>query len=177
MNRTLLIKIHFINPRKIDEETKNKHDLKWFTGWLSGHVGIEYSFNRILDFVSQGSFHWIAQRKKHHSQFNIRTRTEFLGLFGQDHENTHGITITIPVSFSRQQKLATTARKYVYKSPYDYAFVGMRCASATYEILARAGILKPFSLNATAFLFPSPLFLKIYLLRIAHKKHWKAEKF
>ena len=41
----------------------------------------------------------------------------------------------------QKQILDSLAQQYTGKSPYDYAFLGMRCASATYDVLQAAGIV------------------------------------
>jgi len=52
------------------------------------------------------------------------------------------ITFLIPITEEQYFKLRTILLAYIDESPYDYAFFGMRCASATYEVLSQIGLFE-----------------------------------
>ena len=68
--------------------------------------------------------------------------------------------------------LNSISSRYIAQSPYDYAFIGMRCASASYEILMQAGLTP----NHTRIRYCSKYFypkrLRKYLLKKARLNHW-----
>lgn len=162
-NSPLSIKVLFLHRPSLRVLSQKAPELKWFSGLFSGHVGIEFRPGRVVDFVSYGRFRGLPNNKKPHSRFVIRTRQEFETLFGTGPRVPRLSIITIPVSENQQNSLEKVISTYTRKSPYDYAFGGMRCASATYEILARAGILRSRSLRFIAFRIFTPGILKRYL--------------
>lgn len=64
-------------------------------------------------------------------------------------------------------------KKYLEKSPYDYAFFGMRCASAAYDVLGQLEIVKPHSNFSTVCKNFYPKKLRKKLLRLAKHNSWK----
>jgi len=165
-NYPLSIKVLFLHKSSLRAHTQKAPEMKWFSGLFSGHVGIEFQPGRVVDFVSYGRFRWFPDNKKPHSRFMIRTRREFASLFGTVPRAPHISVITIPVSENQQKALEGIIDAYTRQPPYDYAFLGMRCASATYELLARAGILRYRSLRFIALRIFTPGILKRYLRKI-----------
>jgi hypothetical protein len=52
-------------------------------------------------------------------------------------------TFLVPLTDGQYHKLKTILLEYIADPPYDYAFFGMRCASATYDVLSQVGLFEP----------------------------------
>ncbi|MFW6352576.1 MAG: hypothetical protein ACOC2E_09315 [Bacteroidota bacterium] len=157
------VKVLFLGRPSCRALKQKSPELKWFSGIFSGHVGIEFQPGRVVDFVSFGRFHWLPKDENPHSKFVIRSLREFKTLFGTEAQAPKMTVVTIPISDEQQKDLAAIIDTYTRQTPYDYAFLGMRCASATYDMLSRAGILPTRSRLWMIFRFFSPGLLKRYL--------------
>ena len=83
--------------------------------------------------------------------------------------------ITIPVSAEQKRKIDSMATTYLRKTPYDYAVAGMRCASASYEIMAKAGLFKEYG-SSTWWKIIMPRDLRTMLIKKARSpegKDWR----
>ena len=83
------------------------------------------------------------------SIWEIKERTRNVGkvIFPPHNYNEDDLNravITIPVTTEQKRKIDSMASAYLRKTPYDYAVAGMRCASASYDIMARAGLFKEY---------------------------------
>jgi hypothetical protein len=162
-----LIKVHFLygsRPLK-----KYKPDEKhWFGGIHGGHVSIEVD-NKVIGFepdVSK-SFHYVAHRKDFHSHFVVQDLADWV----KDTATLKYTSIILPLTGEQYTRLKEVQSKYISETPYDYAFLGMRCAASAYEVLSHEGIFKPrsnFSTVLTVF-YPKPLRRK--LMRWAKKQN------
>lgn len=169
---TLYIKLHFLYGSKPMKEYRDIEP-KWFGGKLGGHVGIEIDSNYIIDFVPEGKFHWFSRRKKYHSKFAVHTRASFWEIFGSDSSDVKRTTVVIPISTQQKEKLDSLAQAYTSQTPYDYAFVGMRCAAAAYDVLAEIGVVKKYSRRGTYVRNFYPKKLRTYIFRIARRNKWE----
>ncbi len=165
------VQVHFIHGSRPKKEFKNI-EKKWRGGILGGHVGLEIEPNRVLDFKSKGKFHWFAHRKNIHSQFSLKTQAEFWGYFGSDSSVLERTTVKIPISQKQKNALDSLAKSYIFQCPYDYAFLGMRCASASYDVLAEAGVFKKRSRFGVIFKNFYPKKLRKRVLRMARENGW-----
>lgn len=138
-------------------------EMKWFSGLFTGHVGIEFRPGKVIDFVSYGRFRLLPNNKNPHSRFTVRARKDFEALLGTGDHAPPLSSLTIPVSEDQLTALENIIDDYTRQPPYDYAFLGMRCASAAYEMLARAGILSHHSRFFLVFRLFTPGLLKQYL--------------
>ena len=143
----------------------------WFGGKMGGHVGIEVDSNKILNFVHQGTFHIVSSRKKN-GKYIITSRSQFNSILGGDSNKVKTITILVPVKAEQFQKLDSLSRAYLIESPYDYAFLGMRCAAASYEVLSQIGLLPHYSKSKTVLKIFYPKLLRKELLRKAQENGW-----
>jgi hypothetical protein len=84
--------------------------------------------------------------------------------------------IYIPIDSAQKATLHTIVQEYLAETPYDYAFLGMRCAAATDEILARIGVTKKRSRLGTIFHTFRPRTLRRRLFHKAEVYGWKVEK-
>jgi hypothetical protein len=171
---SIYIKVLFLygsKPKKEFKETESK----WFGGKWGGHVGIEFAPNEVIDFIPQGSFH-IVSKTERHSKFVIHTLEGFWSIFGGNTEGVKKATFLIPISKAQKAKMDTIVNIYTSETPYDYAFMGMRCAAATYDVLAQLGIVESFS-NAKIIqknFYPKKLRQRLFTM--AFKKNWVIER-
>jgi hypothetical protein len=172
---TSFVNVHFIHGSKPEKGFMNL-EKKWRGGIWGGHVGLEISPDKVIDFKPQGRFHWLLHRKKIHSQFSFHTQEGFWRYFGLAPETLERTTVAIPISPAQKKLLDSLATAYVDQSPYDYAFIGMRCASASYDILMQAGILKKHSWLRCGQQYFYPKKLRKRLLNMAAENDWKVVK-
>ncbi|TNE82168.1 MAG: hypothetical protein EP332_01375 [Bacteroidetes bacterium] len=166
------IKVHFLYG-SVPVDSFKEEEPEWFGGLLGGHVGIEIDTNRVLHFVPQGGLHIIGRVKKNFkSHFAQSDTTSFWGIFGTPADSVKRLSVEMKVSAKQKHDLDSIAIAYRSKVPYDYAFFGMRCASATYDVLSAAGILKYYhpKVNYPQHFYPA-LFRKKLLAR-AEDHQW-----
>lgn len=168
---TLYIKVHFLYGSKPRKEYKDTEQ-KWFGGKLGGHVGIEIDSNRIIDFVPAGKFHWFGHRKEKNGAFATHTIKSFWEIFGTDSGEVKKTTVVIPITSKQKMKLDSIYDAYTSESPYDYAFVGMRCAAAAYDILSQIDVVPKHSRPGTFLRNFYPKKLRKRLLRMATQNKW-----
>jgi hypothetical protein len=146
---------------------------KWFGGVLGGHVGIEGDSGRILNFLRQGKkVHWFAKKNNKHSIYKEHDVRSFYALFRSNPDSVKKAIIYIPVTRQQKQIFDSIAITYLQKTPYDYAFFGMRCGAAAYDILAQVGVLPRYSYGKTYKKIFYPKKLRKRLLKKAAKNNW-----
>ena len=165
------INVHFLYGSKPARAYKSV-ERKWFGGILGGHVGIEVENNKVFNFMKKGKVHWFSKRKTRNSRFAVHSNDEFWGIFRTPAAAVKKATITIPITQKQKLQLDSITRNYLNSTPYDYAFVGMRCGAATYEILAQLGIVKPYSFQRTYLKIFYPKKLRKRLLKKAESNQW-----
>jgi hypothetical protein len=84
-------------------------------------------------------------------------------------------TFEIPITNEQYNKLNLIINNYLVKTPYDYAFFGMRCTAAAYDVLSQIGIFKTKTRirNICSNFYPRLLRRKMF--RLAHQKQFKIE--
>ncbi|MCE3283597.1 MAG: hypothetical protein K0Q66_2334 [Chitinophagaceae bacterium] len=165
------IRVHFLygsRPLKAFRETEPR----WFGGILGGHAGIESVDNQVLNFIPHGRFHVVANKRKHGKYVVDSVRHFYSRLGGQHPDSAKKAIIVIPVTTQQKLRFDSIAAKYLDDAPYDYAFIGMRCGAATYEILAQLGIVERLSLLETVIAVPYPKKLRRQLLIEAAARGW-----
>ena len=118
-----------------------------------GHVTIEYAHDKALSFQPVhydgigGAGHIMPRsgNKNYNACFRIYSEKRAWNVLGNYYNNIDSLrraVFIIPITAAQQHKLDSLATAYTGKVPYDYAFFGMRCASASYQFLleARQGI-------------------------------------
>lgn len=165
------IKVHFLYGSRPAKGYKSSEP-KWFGGKPGGHVGIEIDSGLILNFIPQGEFHWIAQHKDRHSAFVLHDTTAFWEVLGGRSPEVKKASIVIPVSAAQKLLLDSLSEAYRRQTPYDYAFLGMRCGAAAYEVLSQAGIVDRHPTYKTAVRIFYPKLLRQQLLHMAASRHW-----
>jgi len=169
---TAFLRVHFLYGSKPKHAFKTTEH-KWFGGIHGGHVGIESETGEILNFLPSGGFHIIAKPDERHSRFAIHDHNSFYSMFGGD--SVKRSIVTIPITPKQKQLFDSIALVYLEQTPYDYAFIGMRCGSAAYEILAQLDIVKSYSENKTGRKIFYPKKLRKRLFRKAKSNGWKIE--
>lgn len=170
-NDSIFVKVHFLYGSKPKKEFRDV-EKKWFGGKLGGHVGIEVDSNKIIDFGPVGKFHYFSHKKDYHSQFFIHDTISFWEVFGGKSADFKKLTINIPVSVYQKMKLDSVAAVYCETPPYDYAFVGMRCGAAAYDVLSQLDLLKNYSNRKIIRKIFYPKKLRKLLLKKAHLNSW-----
>lgn len=145
---SLYIRVHFLHGSKPKKKFRYEED-RWFGGRLGGHAGVEIAKNKVLNFTPKARFHFFARRRIINSKYTEHDTISFYGILGGDPDSNKKTMITIPITALQKNMLDSLAIAYKEKCPYDYAFFGMRCGAAAYDVLARAGIVKKYSFGKT----------------------------
>ena len=153
--------------------------INWVAKLHGGHIGIEYAPDKVLSFspVSYGglaaSGHFLPHLKQRNfnSCFRTVTVTRMWNCLGNRYDNFDSLrraVFVIPVTAAQRKSLDSLVKGYCAKTPYDYAFFGMRCASSSYDVLQTAGILPKQDMTWYS-VFTTQQFR--YLLYLEYLKH------
>ncbi|MFN0031272.1 MAG: hypothetical protein ACKVOR_03835 [Flavobacteriales bacterium] len=171
---TTWVKVHFLygsKPLKQYSESESK----WFGGVLGGHVGIEIDSNSILNFVPNEGLHWFAHKKLFRSRFALHSFHGFYSMFSGSADSVKKAIVYVPLTTAQKLALDSISQAYLQQTPYDYAFVGMRCGAAAYHILAQLGILPEYSYRRTHLKIFYPRKLRTPLFKKARENNWFIE--
>ncbi len=169
---SVFIKVHFLYGSKPKRQFKDS-EKKWFGGKYGGHAGIETDSNKVLNFLPIGKFHYLAKKQNFHSHFAVHSLLDFWDILGNGVDEVKKTTILIPISNTQKIKLDSINKYYLENSPYNYAFIGMRCGSAVFDILGQLGILKKYSHKKLVLKIFYPKKLRKKLLKKAKEYNWK----
>ncbi len=167
---THLIKVHFYYGSKPKFKYR-KQEKKYFGGLHGGHVSMQVG-DTIFSFVFTGKAH-IFNHKKNKTGVWIN---ESLRQWVKDTVGGKYASITVPINDTQYHKLKLIQSNYCSKVPYDYAFLGMRCASSTYDVFAQMGFFKHRSRMSMVTEIFYPKILRKKFFKLAKKHHWKIEK-
>jgi hypothetical protein len=166
---TTLLCINFLygsKPAKGFKQTEEKR----FGGIKGGHVNITLD-GRVLDFVPNGRCHLFSRNKKPHGGFYINSQVWW------DTLTEKSAYIEVPVTRQQADSLNKIFEQFAAATPYDYAVFGHRCASATYHVLSRVGILKRKSTFGNVMGNFYPKLLRRKLFKWAAKRGYFVKKF
>jgi hypothetical protein len=155
-----------------------KTEHKWFGGIHGGHVALEIAPDSVLSFRNAKHPCHVFPQKRHNSIWEIKSVHGMWESFPPHNYNENDLNravITIPVTTEQKRKIDSMASAYLRKTPYDYAVAGMRCASASYDIMARAGLFKEYG-SSTWWKIIMPRDLRAILLKKARSpegKDWR----
>jgi hypothetical protein len=124
-----------------------KAEHKWFGGIYGGHCALEIAPDSVLSFRSTEYPCHFFPHKHYSSTWEMKTVYQMWETFPPHNykvEDLKRVVFTIPVTKAQKHKIDSLAKRYLQKTPYDYATLGMRCASATYDVLAKAGVFKEY---------------------------------
>lgn len=165
---SLFVKIHFVYGSKPKHAFKNTEP-KFFGGIHGGHVFLEAD-NKIISFgTNNGKWHVFPHKSK---SAGIYREDKDLAWRG-DSAKKKITTIVIPITEEQLLKFKETQKIYFEKTPYDYAFFGMRCAAGACDMLGKAEVCKcksRFGIISKNFY---PKRLRVKLLRRAKKENWQ----
>lgn len=163
------IRVHFKYGSKPGKGFK-KVEKHWFGGIHGGHVSIETE-EGVFGFGPKGKFHVIARRgeDKRHSYFQYETMPEFQ----RDSAGLQYLSVILPVTRAQMDSLNAIHKCHREKPPYDYAFLGMRCAASTYDVLADVGITKKRSQKGTWRKYFYPRKMRNMMVKRADQEGWR----
>ncbi|MDW8295245.1 MAG: hypothetical protein RMJ97_00010 [Raineya sp.] len=167
----IYLQVHFLYGSKPAKKFK-KTEKRWFGGILGGHVGLGLDSNQILNFTRKGKFHIFPSKKRKHSTFLLSNAKEFYSILGSNSDQMKKAIIFIPITAEQKAIFEQVAQKYLQETPYDYAFFGMRCAAATYDVLAQMGIMKSYKRSKISRKIFYPRKLRKRLLAMALQNNW-----
>lgn len=172
---SLYIRVHFLHGSKPKRKFHYEED-RWFGGLLGGHVGVEIEKNAVFNFTPKARFHFFAKCRIINSKYTTHDTISFYGIMGGHPDSAQRTIITIPISAAQKHVLDSLQIAYKEKCPYDYAFFGMRCGAAAYDVLSQAGIVEKYSFNKTWRKNFYPRKLRRRLERMAREKGYTIYK-
>jgi hypothetical protein len=163
--------IHFVHGSKPSREYRYTGE-KVPGGLLGGHIYIQVAENVYgFESIDRKRIHIFPQRK-----FNSVFKKEYLGAWKVSTHDEMMTSIEIPVDELKLSHFKNILEIYCSKVPYDYAVLGMRCGSSSYQILSELGFF-PVSSRMTAMLkVPVPRILRKKMLSIAHENNFRITK-
>ena len=146
-------------------------EYKYFGGIHGGHVTIEVD-SADYGFNPGDPFHYIAHKNVRSSSF-VSRKTNGRPPYPPGDKFA---TFIIPITQVQYVKINEIHSSYCAQTPYDYAFLGMRCASATQDILGQIGIVKYRRrfINVLTTFYPKKLRKRLF--KLAAKKNYKVIK-
>ena len=165
---SLFVKVHFVYGSKPKAAFK-KIEAKQFGGIHGGHVYLELE-NKIISYgTNNGKWHIFPHKSKSAGKYRVDKDLRWHGDTGK----LKITTIIIPVTQTQLNKFKETEQAYFTQTPYDYAFLGMRCAAGAYDVLSKAEVCKcksRFGIISKNFY---PKRLRVKLLKRAQKENWQ----
>lgn len=143
---------------------------------LGGHVGIEGDSGRIVNFVPKGKFHVFA-RNTRHSRYAVHSEPGFYAILGGNPDSVKKTVVYIPVTIQQRRQFDSLVSCYLERTPYDYAFFGMRCGAAAYDILGQLCVLPAYNSHVKTYkkiFYPKKL--RKRLLKLALRQNWKVDR-
>lgn len=168
------IVVHFLHGSRPARHWKAEEP-KWFGGKLGGHVGIGFAPDSVFHFVPSGKFHYVARRAPKHSRFVVSDTAGFWATLGGSTGALTTTSISVPIDSLQRATFTATKARYLAATPYDYAFLGMRCAAASNEILGKLGITRRRGYWGAIFGTFHPKMLRRRLLRGAMRHGWQVQ--
>lgn len=168
------VAVHFLYGSK-PKFKHRKTERKWFGGLLGGHVGIETDSHQVVHFLPKGGLHMVGHPTSRQSVFVHSSPKAFWEILGGKVDQVKKLTIYIPITETQQQVLDSLHHQYLHNTPYDYAFLGMRCGAATYDILSQIGLLPKHSRAAMVWHMFYPRRLRNKLIKQARQNAWKTQ--
>jgi hypothetical protein len=146
-----------------------KIEAKQFGGIHGGHVYLELE-NKIISYgTNNGKWHIFPHKSKNAGKYRIDKDLKWHGDTGK----LKITTIVIPITEEQVLKFKETEKKYFEQTPYDYAFIGMRCAAGAYDVLSKAEVCKCKSRFGVISKNFYPKRLRVKLLKRAQKENWQ----
>jgi hypothetical protein len=164
-----IIKVHFLYGSKPLKKYKAT-EAKYFGGIHGGHVTIE-SDSIDYGFSPVGRVHMISHRGNTHSVFHGK-ETHNQAPYPKGYKVC---TFIIPITEIQYRELQKINSTRCNKPPYDYAFLGMRCAASAQDVLGQIGIVKKRGRLKNIFSTFYPKKLRRRMFKLAKEKNYKIE--
>jgi hypothetical protein len=165
------IEVRFLYGSKPKPENKREQK-RWFGGMLGGHVGIKYDSTRYLSFFYEGRVHVFQHPNNPNGRYDLQSDSAFNYIMDEDVDSVKTLVIYIPITENQRAKFVSVCESYSAKTPYDYAFFGVRCGSSTYDVLAQIGAVKQYRYFKMWRKIFYPRKLRTKLKREAKKNDW-----
>lgn len=137
----------------------------WLGGIHGGHVSVSYD-KAFISFVPHDGVR-IFPRRSVNSAFVLETDGDFIF----DTSRSRYLLLAFEIDSIQRQTLDSICRSKLDTAGYEYAFFGMRCASAAYDLLSVAGVLPKMKRSKMVFKFFYPKLLRKKLLKKAKKEN------
>ena len=162
------ITVHYLygsKPAKGHRDTEPHY----FGGMHGGHVYLEFDSTLFSFTPNRYPVHLVAHHRRRHSGFGYQDLHDWC----KDTSQWRITSVTYPLNDSQYTVLKKVAEHYAAATPYDYAFFGMRCAAAAYDVLAQVGVVKKRSKFGNVFANFYPKLMRKRMLRDATEKGLK----
>lgn len=167
------LKVHFLYGSRPANGFKHV-ERKWFGGKLGGHVGVEFYPNQIVHFVPSGKFKIFRNKSGNfHSRFLRSDIKTFYQIFGAVKDSSKYAVYAIPITTAQRKSIDSVCRRYLDSVPYDYAFFGMRCAAAAYDLMSITNVVQPLAVSKCYKKYFYPRKLRKALAKMAAQNHWQ----
>jgi hypothetical protein len=156
--------VHFIHGSVPQDDCS--YQKKRLGGYLGGHIEIE-----VNNFVYGFLYNTLPINYVPNSQYNSKFEKRSLKVWNDLIFNDKVTSIEILTTTKQKNELDILLNKHLNKVPYDYSFLGQRCASSTAEILSDVGIINKFSNQESIIAFYYPKLLRRTLTKYAEKNN------
>ena len=146
---------------------QRRAEIKETGGFLGGHVSLVID-SMEFGFTSETT-NLFPSRKKPCGFFYC----EEIKDFKIDTVGLKYTIIEIPINDAQYEGLLNLIDIYLGYPPYDYAFFGMRCASAAYDVLDQIGVVKYKSRWGNIISNFYPKLLRKKLRKLAKQNHYR----
>jgi hypothetical protein len=161
------IKVFFLYGSKPSHGYRHTES-HYFGGLHGGHVSIGIdSFN--IGFHHVKGLHLFSLKKHLSGIYQCKRLSDFTN----DTSTNKYATFEVPLTDEQYNKLNLIFSNYMAKTPYDYAFFGMRCAAAAYDVLSQIGLFKEKSRIRTISSNFYPKRLRKKMFKLAQEKQLK----
>jgi hypothetical protein len=162
-----IIQVHFLYGSKPTKKFKSI-EKKYFGGLHGGHVSIQVD-STDYGFSPSGKLHIFNHKKKFHSVFQAKE----ISKQAPYPKDAKVVTILIPITQQQYNAIRTIQSSYCKNAPYDYAFLGMRCAASAQDVLGQIGVVKKRKRLKNIYTTFYPKKLRKRLLKQATEKNYK----
>ena len=157
----------FFRYGSIPVEGFENHEYNEVGGLYGGHVSLGIDSTEI-GFGDLHRIHLFSNDKNRNSAFYRMPFQEF----ENEGRGKKYVTFLVPITDEQYIKLKSILQDYIDRTPYDYAFFGMRCTSATYEILSQIGLFPVLTRNRNIISNFYPKLLRRKMFKLASKNHF-----
>lgn len=169
MDRKIIV-IHFLHGNIVKKHFKNTEQ-SIRGGLLGGHIYFQLK-NQLYGFepLNNTAFHILPRIKS--TRFNSMVTKEHVNDWRQHSRHLKFTSIEVSISQPRYVYLKNTLKRFKKHPPFDYALLGVRCASFTHYVLTKCGICHSAGIVDSILRYPYPRKFRFHLIHKAQKKGW-----